>query len=161
MRFSEFSLQSATIALCHYVSLLAMFSENLPLVVLWPSPSVPGKVPTDFPEACCTQVPRDWPGLSTPWTWPCCSACGAMFLVMPCDCQVVHQSKGRVPGTVFGSQWQRFPCRHSSTVCGLGMQQAELHSTKEDRTGCLLPPWPTDSHFLKRKETRSYPTFSR
>lgn len=67
LRFSEFSLQSATIALCHYVSLLAMFSESLPLVVLWPSPSVPGKVPTDFPEACCTQVPRDWPGLSTPW----------------------------------------------------------------------------------------------
>lgn len=41
-------------------------SESLSLVAVWPSPSVPGKVPTDFPEAC-TQVPRTWPGLSTPW----------------------------------------------------------------------------------------------
>lgn len=134
-------------------------------VCLWllcgPHPLSPGRCQLTFQKLVAHRCLETGQASAHPGTWPCCSACGAMFLAMPCDCQVVHQSKGRVPGTVFGSQWQRFPCRHSSTVCGLGMQQAELHSTKENKTGCLLPLWPTDSYFLKRKETRSYSIFSR
>lgn len=36
------------------------------------------------------------------------------------------------------------------------MEQAELYSTKENQTGCLLPLWPTDPHFLKRNTILLY-----
>lgn len=41
------------------------------------------------------------------------------------------------------------------------MEQAELYSTKENQTDACFRFGPQDSYFLKRKETRSYSTFSR
>lgn len=112
------------------LSLLAPFSGQK--ARLWllcgPHPLSPGSCQQlTFQKLVVHRCLETGPASALPGTWPCCSACGrTMFLAMPSDCQVVHQSKGQVPGTVFGSQWQQFPCRHSSTVCVLRMEQAPV-----------------------------------
>lgn len=75
---------------------------------------------------------------------------------MYCDCQVIHQSKGQVPEAV--CKLARGTNFHATTSqqSVWQMDQAELNSTNENQTGCLLPLWPT-THTSSRKQKQDLP----
>lgn len=85
------------------VLLAVLPGQKACLWLLCGSHSILRKVPTtDLQEACCTQMPGVWPSLATLWYLVLlfCLQYYVLFLAMSCDCQVVHQSKGKVPGAV-------------------------------------------------------------
>lgn len=157
------------IALCHSAQPLSYVfkAEGLSPAALWPSHSALGKLPTtDFAEACCAQAPGDWPGLSTTWCLAPLFCLWNHVLSHACDCQVVHQSKGQVPGTVFGSQKQQFPCHHSSPVRPSYTAQRRIklyacfhfgpqtHTSSREKKHDLLTCLPSYSPFSRRPSLR-------